>query len=95
MYLGHFLFYIGILFVFNTVKFPLFCLKDPSAQVTPTLFSDMYRALPQNLTERMKQELSCPMAFVALLHLCNEQNLELIKGADLTDFGISGPSGIH
>jgi len=68
---------------------------DPSAQVTSTCFSEMYRALPQHLTERMKQELSCPIAFVALLHLCNEQNLKLQKGHDLTDFGISGPNGVN
>ncbi|XP_076259246.1 non-SMC condensin I complex subunit H [Rhynchophorus ferrugineus] len=65
---------------------------DVSAKVIETSFSLMYKNLPERLNENMKKELSCPIAFVALLHLCNEQNLTLKKAADISDFGIRGPS---
>ncbi|XP_030764520.1 condensin complex subunit 2 [Sitophilus oryzae] len=65
---------------------------DTSAKVTDTNFSNMYKVLPQKVTESMRRELSCPLAFVALLHLCNEQNLFLRKGDDISDFFIMGPS---
>lgn len=48
-------------------------------------FSDIYRILPQHLSDKMKKDLSCPLAFAALLHLCNEHDLELVGQPDLKD----------
>ncbi|XP_066259486.1 condensin complex subunit 2-like [Euwallacea similis] len=61
---------------------------DTSAQVKRIQFSQMYQQLPQFLDEKVASELSCPLAFVALLHLCNEQNLSL-KSQNDYDFCIS------
>ncbi|XP_066259495.1 condensin complex subunit 2-like [Euwallacea similis] len=61
---------------------------DTSAQVKRIQFSQMYQQLPQFLDEKVASELSCPLAFVALLHLCNEQNLSL-KSQNEYDFCIS------
>lgn len=51
-------------------------------------FSEIYKEVPSRITDKMQQELSCPLAFVALLHLCNEQNLQLTGRSDLRDFTI-------
>lgn len=51
-------------------------------------FSDIYNSLKIRLNEKMRSDLSCPLAFVALLHLCNEKNLKLIGQPDLADFTI-------
>uniref|UniRef100_A0A8C6SHH5 Condensin complex subunit 2 n=1 Tax=Neogobius melanostomus TaxID=47308 RepID=A0A8C6SHH5_9GOBI len=39
----------------------------------------------QSLPNTMAQNLSVPLAFVALLHLANEKNLELVKVDDMSD----------
>uniref|UniRef100_A0AAR5P1K4 Condensin complex subunit 2 n=1 Tax=Dendroctonus ponderosae TaxID=77166 RepID=A0AAR5P1K4_DENPD len=64
---------------------------NPSAKVLPIHFSKMYSDLPKILPENMANELSCHLSFVALLHLCNEHNLELRKQNDISDFEILGP----
>ncbi|KAF2895912.1 hypothetical protein ILUMI_10266 [Ignelater luminosus] len=51
-------------------------------------FSDVYKEIPARISKKMQQELSCPLAFVALLNLCNEQNLKLIGQSNLQDFTI-------
>jgi len=50
-----------------------------------TSFKDLYHTLqgPSQLPSKMKENLSVPLAFVALLHLCNEQVLELESDSDL------------
>ncbi|KAJ8286162.1 hypothetical protein GJAV_G00035220 [Gymnothorax javanicus] len=48
-------------------------------------FSQTTKTLLQRLPHTMAQNMSVPLAFVALLHLANEKNLELIKVDDMTD----------
>uniref|UniRef100_A0A7N8YMI4 Condensin complex subunit 2 n=1 Tax=Mastacembelus armatus TaxID=205130 RepID=A0A7N8YMI4_9TELE len=49
------------------------------------VFSDTTKILLQRLPSTMAQNLSVPLAFVALLHLANEKNLELVKVDDMSD----------
>ncbi|KAI9534255.1 hypothetical protein NQZ68_014663 [Dissostichus eleginoides] len=48
-------------------------------------FSQTTKILLQRLPNTMAQNLSVPLAFVALLHLANEKNLELVKVEDMSD----------
>ncbi|MCI4392432.1 hypothetical protein PGIGA_G00145770 [Pangasianodon gigas] len=48
-------------------------------------FSQSTRTLLQKLPSTMASNLSVPLAFVALLHLANEKNLELHKVDDMSD----------
>lgn len=48
-------------------------------------FSQTTKSLLQRLPNTMAQNLSVPLAFVALLHLANEKNLELVKVDDMSD----------
>ncbi|XP_077378416.1 condensin complex subunit 2 [Festucalex cinctus] len=49
------------------------------------VFSQTAKELLQRLPNTMAQNLSVPLAFVALLHLANEKNLELVKVDDMSD----------
>uniref|UniRef100_G3PK55 Condensin complex subunit 2 n=1 Tax=Gasterosteus aculeatus aculeatus TaxID=481459 RepID=G3PK55_GASAC len=49
------------------------------------VFSKTTQTLLQRLPNTMAQNLSVPLAFVALLHLANEKNLELVKVDDMSD----------
>ncbi|XP_077456976.1 condensin complex subunit 2 [Stigmatopora argus] len=49
------------------------------------VFSQTTSTLLQRLPNTMAQNLSVPLAFVALLHLANEKNLELMKVDDMSD----------
>ncbi|KAM6944201.1 condensin complex subunit 2 isoform 1-T1 [Lycodopsis pacificus] len=49
------------------------------------VFSQTTKTLLQRLPNMMAQNLSVPLAFVALLHLANEKNLELVKVDDMSD----------
>ncbi|XP_041691734.1 condensin complex subunit 2 isoform X2 [Coregonus clupeaformis] len=49
------------------------------------VFSQTTKTLLQSLPLTMAQNLSVPLAFVALLHLANEKNLELVKVDDMSD----------
>ena len=51
-----------------------------------TLYNDLH--ISKKMPAQMAQNLSVPLAFVALLHLCNENNLALKSRLDLTDFTI-------
>ena len=54
-------------------------------------FTDLYNKLydPRvRMPPKMLENLSVPLAFVALLHLCNENNLALENVADFSDFKI-------
>ncbi|XP_017782741.1 PREDICTED: condensin complex subunit 2 isoform X2 [Nicrophorus vespilloides] len=51
-------------------------------------FSEIYKKLPTMIPKKMEEELSCPLAFFALLHLANEQNLKLLGSSDMTDIMI-------
>ncbi|KAJ0019618.1 hypothetical protein NQD34_007187 [Periophthalmus magnuspinnatus] len=48
-------------------------------------FSQTTKSLLQRLPNAMAQNLSVPLAFLALLHLANEKNLELVKVDDMSD----------
>ena len=56
-----------------------------------TRFSDVYTDLRRSaqIPSKMQEGLTVPLAFVALLHLCNEQTLHLETSKDFTDFMIS------
>ena len=54
-------------------------------------FNDLYRKLHDpkiRMPPKMLENLSVPLAFVALLHLCNENNLALENVADFSNFKI-------
>ena len=58
-----------------------------------TQFSHLYKTLkhPSKIGKTMSENLSVPLAFIALLHLCNEKNLSLTPSEDMEDFSISMP----
>lgn len=60
-------------------------LKDPIS------FGDMYKNLTETklMSSKMVENLSVPLAFVALLHLCNERGLALEGLSDFSDFHIA------
>lgn len=60
-----------------------------NCKFTKVSFCKVYEALPTRLNSRLAEEISCPLAFVALLHLCNERTLQLDGQDDLLDVLIS------
>ncbi|XP_071494851.1 condensin complex subunit 2-like isoform X1 [Diadema antillarum] len=52
-------------------------------------FCDMYSILPERLSKTMSKNLSVPIAFVCLLHLCNEKSLLVSNSDHLDDLIIS------
>jgi len=70
--------------------------EDSDANELPeTSFQALYKTLkmPGKLPKNQSENLSVPLAFIALLHLCNEQNLALEStGDEFKDFTISRPS---
>ncbi|KAG9354898.1 hypothetical protein JZ751_001611 [Albula glossodonta] len=73
------------------------CLDKPLKEVESTetgnvsgekAFSQTTKTLLQRLPATMAQNMSIPLAFVALLHLANEKNLELVKVDDMSDIVI-------
>merc|ERR1719370_2212828 len=66
-----------------------------SNELPETSFQALYKTLkmPGKLPKNQSENLSVPLAFIALLHLCNEQNLALEStGDEFKDFTISRPS---
>jgi len=59
-------------------------------KVEEMVFSELYKQLkmPSKLPPKQSEGLSVPLAFIALLHLCNERNLELLPSPKMDDFGI-------
>jgi len=51
-------------------------------------FSELYRKVPPLLPPKMAENISCGLAFVALLHLANEKCLQIDGVPDLTDLNI-------
>lgn len=51
-------------------------------------FNQMYKLLPTKVSKNMTDNLSVPLAFIALLHLCNEHSLQLTGREDMTDFTV-------
>lgn len=58
-----------------------------------TQFSKLYKIIkqPSKIGRTMADNLSVPLAFIALLHLCNEENLSLKPSDNMEDFTISMP----
>merc|ERR1719370_749825 len=54
--------------------------NDGGREVEETQFTTLYKTLkqPTRLPKTMSENLSVPLAFIALLHLCNEESLHLI-----------------
>lgn len=83
----HFIVFISI----QLIKITSFLSNLRNFQVVPiekNCFSEIYKWLKLNLTEKMRKDLSSPLAFAALLHLCNECDLELVQQPDLKDVQI-------
>lgn len=59
-------------------------------EVEEMVFSELFKQLkmPSKLPPKQSEGLSVPLAFIALLHLCNERNLELLPSPKMDDFGI-------
>jgi chromatin segregation and condensation protein Rec8/ScpA/Scc1 (kleisin family) len=57
----------------------------------PVTFSDMYAALPSRLPSVLAENLSAPLAFAALLHLANENTLDIVGNENLSDLTITQP----
>ena len=53
-----------------------------------TTFSQLYGDLKPRLPSKMSENLSVPLAFIAVLHLANEHNLKLQSLEELGDFSI-------
>jgi len=58
--------------------------------VEDMMFSELFKQLkmPSKLPPKQSEGLSVPLAFIALLHLCNEKNLELTPNTSMDDFRI-------
>jgi condensin complex subunit 2 len=52
-------------------------------------FSEILRDLPKTLNKAMAESMSMPLAFYAILHLCNDKGLLLTPNENLEDFEIS------
>jgi len=58
--------------------------------VEEMVFSELFKQLkqPSKLPPKVSEGLSVPLAFIAILHLCNDHNLELTSTTNMDDFGI-------
>lgn len=50
-------------------------IKPDSEKLVNISFGDLILTLPMFLPENMKENISVPVIYVALLHLCNEHSL--------------------
>jgi condensin complex subunit 2 len=55
----------------------------------PVSFMNMYTMLPTRLPSKLAENLSAPLAIVALLHLANEKTLHIVGNEDLSDLTIT------
>merc|ERR1719245_717874 len=64
--------------------------KSAGFESSSTCFSHLYKNLAESrlMPTKMAENLSVPLAFVALLHLCNERCLALSGVSDFSDFNI-------
>lgn len=63
--------------------------KHATDPFDPSCFSEILRDLPKILSKTMAENMSTPLAYYAILHLCNEKGLSLTPNRDLTDFKIN------
>lgn len=59
--------------------------SDPAHNPT---FSETLKDLPKYLTRKTAENMSMPLAFYAILHLCNDKNLLLTQDTNIKDFVI-------
>jgi hypothetical protein len=52
-------------------------------------FKNVYNMLPTRLSSKLAENLSAPLAIVALLHLTNEKTLHVVENEDLSDLIIT------
>ncbi|KAH9418289.1 hypothetical protein DERP_010155 [Dermatophagoides pteronyssinus] len=84
-----------------TVSDPITMMDDIQSIQTPSdnnggsqssfSFFKLRQNLPFTLRQNLNENLSTPISFVALLHLCNEKNLKLTR-EELSDFLIDAPT---
>jgi len=69
---------------------PSFNKDDGQETVSETSFTHLYKSLklPHKLPKSVSENLSVPLAFIALLHLCNEKTLKLVPKDEMDDFQI-------
>lgn len=58
---------------------------DEQKMVDSVNFKSLYGTLPHRVPQKMAENLSCPLAFVGLLHLANEKCLDIKGVNDLSD----------
>jgi len=63
--------------------------KDNQQVERPVTFMNLYTALPSRLSSKLVENLSAPLAIVALLHLANEKTLHIVGNEDLSDLVIT------
>lgn len=63
--------------------------KQATDPLNNPCFSEILRDLPKILTKTMADNMSMPLAFYAILHLCNDKGLLLKPNEDLKDFEIN------
>lgn len=63
--------------------------KQAANPLISPCFSEILRDLPKILTKTMAENMSMPLAFYAILHLCNDKGLLLKSDEDLKDFEIN------
>jgi hypothetical protein len=56
---------------------------------SPVTFMSTYTVLPSRLSSKLAENLSAPLAIVALLHLANEKMLDIVGNEDLSDLVIT------
>lgn len=67
--------------------------EDEAATMrTSKRFSNVYKTLPKLLTKSNAEALSAPMAFLSLLHLANEKELNLCSIPDMSDIVVAAAS---
>lgn len=66
--------------------------KEGDNEMEEMSFTQVYKQLkqPHRLPPKMCENLSVPLALLAMLHLCNERSLELQQDPSLSDFIVKG-----
>ncbi|XP_012234863.1 condensin complex subunit 2 [Linepithema humile] len=62
--------------------------KETEGTTMSKKFSSIYKMLPNLLSKTNVEALSAPVAFLSLLHLTNENNLQISSQSDLSDVAI-------
>lgn len=82
----------GVILVLNIVLLHAFQDKNYNDNLRverPVSFMNIYTALPTRLPSKLAENLSAPLAIVALLHLANEKTLHIVGNEDLSDLTVT------